>query len=154
MTYLDFDLEIEEGSGGREYRMVARSAAGDTRGVMRFPYDELALDRALDKLQIALLRSGGPARRALSKEEEAVQDFGRALFAALFSEDVRSLYDASRLKAAQEGKDGVRLRLRILAPELAALPWEYLYDARQSSYLCLSRATPLVRYPEVAQPIT
>ncbi|HEU5367029.1 MAG TPA: CHAT domain-containing protein [Ktedonobacterales bacterium] len=155
MAYLDFDLEIEESSGGRDYRVVARSAAGDTRAVMRFPYDELALESALDKLQIALLRSGGPARRRiLSPEEQAVQDFGRAHFAALFSEDVRGLYDASRLKASQEGKDGVRLRLRVLAPELAALPWEYLYDPRQSSYLCLSRATPLVRYPEVAQPIT
>jgi hypothetical protein len=45
MSYLDFDLEIEEGSGGRDYRVVARSAAGDTRAVMRFPYDELAPSR-------------------------------------------------------------------------------------------------------------
>lgn len=57
---------------------------------MRFPSDERALESALDKLQIALLRSGGPARhRVLSLEEQAVQDFGRALFAALWSEDVR-----------------------------------------------------------------
>ena len=154
MTYLDLDLEIDEGSG-QDYHVVARLATGETRrSLMHFPYDELALERALDKLQIALLHSGGERRRALSAEEQAVQDFGRALFGALFTEDVRGLYDASRLKAMQEGKDGVRLRLRILSPKLAALPWEYLYDARQGSYLCLARTTPLVRYPEVEQPIT
>ena len=34
MSYLDFDLEIEKGSGGRDgYRVVARCSAGDTRSV-------------------------------------------------------------------------------------------------------------------------
>src|SRR5215813_12533279 len=102
MAYLDLDLEIDEGSG-QDYRVVARLSTGETRrGIMHLPYDELALERALDKLQIALLRSGGERRRALSAEEQAVQDFGKALFAALFTEEVRALYDASRLKASQE----------------------------------------------------
>lgn len=33
------------------------------------------------------------------------------------------------------------------------LDWEHLYDPREEEYLCLSRRTPLVRMPEVAQPI-
>jgi len=53
--------------------------------MMRFPFDELALEGRLDKLQIALLRSGGQRRRALSPEEQAVQDFGQALFDALLT---------------------------------------------------------------------
>src|SRR5262249_8942038 len=51
---------------------------------------------------------------------------------------------------------GLRLRLHLQAPELAVVPWEYLYDGRQGEYLCLSRHTPLVRYlnlPQVLQPL-
>jgi WD40 repeat protein len=152
MPYLDFDLEIGPGAG-RDYPVVVRSAAGEARSTMHFPYDELALESKLKDLRIALLRSANVHRKALSEEEQAVQEFGQRLFEALLAGDVRALFDVSRVKAVQDGLLGVRLRLRIQAPELAALPWEYLYDTRQSEYLCLSRSTPLVRYPEIAQPI-
>ncbi len=152
MQYLDLDLEIGAGSG-REYPVVVRSPAGEARIVMRFPYDDLTLESRLKDLRIALLRSANVHRKALSDEEQAVQEFGRTLFEALLAGDARALFDVSRATAAQEGKSGVRLRLRIQAPELAALPWEYLYDPRLGDYLCLSRKTPLVRYPEIAQPI-
>jgi formylglycine-generating enzyme required for sulfatase activity len=46
----------------------------------------------------------------------------------------------------------LRLRLRIGPPELAALPWEFLYDPRQAEYVCLMRDTPVVRYQELPQP--
>jgi WD40 repeat protein len=152
MAYLDFDLEIGPGDG-RSYPVTARAASGETRLSMRFPFDEVALQSRLKDLQIALLRSANLRRRVLSDEEQAIQDFGASLFAAVLNGDALALFDHSRAQAAQQGLAGVRLRLRIQAPELAALPWEYLYDARQSEYICLSRGTPLVRYPESAQPI-
>jgi hypothetical protein len=152
MEYLDFELEISPGRG-REYPVaVVRSPAGEARGTMRFPYDELALQNRLKDLQIALLRSGGPLRKVLSREEQAVQDFGQDLFDALFSGEIRSRYDVSLQEAKRQGK-GLRLKLRIQPPELAALPWEFLYDPRPAEYLCLSRHTPIVRYLELPQPI-
>jgi len=152
LEYLDFELEIGPGKG-REYPVaVIRSPAGEVRGVMRFPYDELALQNRLKDLQIALLRSGGPRRKVLSPEEQAVQNFGRDLFEALFSGEIRSRYDVSLQEAKRQGK-GLRLKLRIQPPELAALPWEFLYDPRQAEYLGLSRYTPIVRYLELPQPI-
>ncbi len=45
------------------------------------------------------------------------------------------------------------MKLRIQAPELAVLPWEYLYDAQQGEYVCLSANTSLVRYLELPQPV-
>jgi hypothetical protein len=55
--YLDFELEIGPGSG-REYPVVViRSPAGEARETRRFPFDEIALESRLDKLQIALLKS-------------------------------------------------------------------------------------------------
>jgi hypothetical protein len=149
MQYLNFDVEIGPGSG-RDYPVAVRSQAGETHAALRFPFDELALKDALKDLQIALLRSSGLRRQVLLPEAQTVQTFGQRLFEALFTGEVLGLYDVNRSDAARQGL-GVRLRLRILAPELATLPWEYLYDARLGSYICLSRNTPLVRYLEVAQ---
>jgi CHAT domain-containing protein len=47
----------------------------------------------------------------------------------------------------------LRFKLRIQSPDLATLPWEFLYDPRQAEYVCLSRNTPMVRYLELPQPI-
>ncbi|MCB0241217.1 MAG: CHAT domain-containing protein, partial [Anaerolineae bacterium] len=128
---------------------VLRSPAGEARAVMQFPFSELQLESRLKDLQIALLRSGGKRRLAPTKEQREVQDFGQALFDALVTGDVRSLYDVSQTKA---GSKGLRIKLRIADPGLAALPWEFLYDPRRRDYVCLSSYTPLVRYLELPQP--
>jgi hypothetical protein len=99
--YLDFELEIGLGEGWEYPIAVVHSPVGEARAVMRFPFDDLALESRLDKLKIALLRSGGPPRRALSQEEQAVQDFGRALFDALLAGGVGGRYAASKSQACQ-----------------------------------------------------
>ncbi|MEJ2737482.1 MAG: hypothetical protein P8189_28650, partial [Anaerolineae bacterium] len=107
-NYLDFELEIGQGTG-REYPVtLLRSPAGDAHATLHFPFDELALDLRLGKLQIALLRSGGKHRRAPSEEEQAVQDLGRSLFEALFRGRVRTCYAVSLREAAEQVK-GLRL---------------------------------------------
>ncbi len=152
MNYLDFELEIGQGSG-REYPVaLVRSPAGEARATIRFPFDELELENHLQKLEIALLRSGGKRRRVLLPEEQTVQSFGQHLFDVLLAGEVRSRYDVSQSEARQQDK-GLRLKLRIQSPELAALPWEFLYDSRQGEYVCLSRDTPLIRYLELPQVI-
>jgi formylglycine-generating enzyme required for sulfatase activity len=156
LTYLDFDLEIGPGRG-REYPVtVIRSPAGEARETVHFPYDELALENRLLSLQNALLRSGGQRRQVLSPEDQAVREFGQDLFEALVTGEVRSRYDVSLREAAQQGK-GLRFKLRIQPPELAVLPWEFLYDPRESEYVSLSRNTPIVRYlelPRTVQPVS
>ena len=150
--YLDFEIEIGEGRG-RDYPVaVLCSPAGEARATMRFPYDELALQNRLQALEIALLRSGGRRRQVLSPEQQTVQDFGQDLFNALVCGEIRSRFDVSRSEARQQSK-GLRVKIRIQAPEMAALPWEFIYDDRQGEYLCLSRNTPTIRYLELPQPI-
>ena len=149
--FLDFELEIGIGQG-RDYPVaVLRSPAGETQTTMRFPFGELQLESHLKDLQIALLRSGGQRRTVLTQEEQAVQDFGHTFFDALIFGEVRSLYDVSKTKSVQAAQ-GLRLKLRIVSPRLAALPWEFLYDTRQAEYVCLSVHTPVVRYLELPQP--
>jgi hypothetical protein len=151
MEYLNFDVEINPQSGGL-YPVAARSRAGEARHLMRFPFDDRSLETDLLRLQNALLRSARIYRGAQSPEEQTVQQFGQRLFEALLAGDVRRLYDASSSQASQQ-RQGLRVRLRISAPELASLPWEFLYDPLQREYVCFLPDTVIVRYLEVAQPI-
>jgi hypothetical protein len=153
MEYLDFDLSVEPAAGGGYDVAVVGSPAGEARAQMAFPYDQLVLKNKIQALQIALLRSGGTRRAATAAEDqEAVQLLGRDLFAALFSGDVANRLDISRTMARTQGK-GVRIKLRFGAPELGALPWEYLYDSNKGDYLALGISTPIVRYLPIPQPI-
>ncbi|MGE5601560.1 MAG: CHAT domain-containing protein [Nitrososphaerales archaeon] len=152
LSYLDFELEIGPFDGRAYPVSVVQSPAGEARESMRLPFDEGALEQNLQALQIAMLRSGGAYRRVLSREEASVQNFGRALFDALLAGELRSRYDISEREARRQGR-GLRLKLRIQAPELAALPWEFMYDQRQAEYVALSRDHPVVRYLELPQAI-
>jgi hypothetical protein len=149
--FIDFELEIGPGSGRSYPVAVVRSAAGEARGIMQFPLDDLELENQLLTLQNALLRSGGKPRHIMLPEEQSVQDFGLTLFNTLFMGAIGNCYAVSRREAERQGK-GLRVKLRILSPEMAALPWEFIYDPSRAEYICLSRNTPVVRYIELPQP--
>lgn len=156
MEYLDFELEVGQASDETYPVAVLRSPAGEARSTFRLPFDSAELERQLFALDMALLRSGIVRRRTMSRDEDAVQAFGQALCDALLNPDVRSLFDVSRIQAAQQGR-GLRLKLRIQPPELAVLPWEFIFDRRQGEFVGLSRGTPVVRYLELAhapEPLT
>ncbi len=76
---------------------------------------------------------------------------GQQLFEAVFAERVYGRYTASLQEAARRGEP-LRLVLRLRAPELAALPWETMFDPEADEYLC--QREPIVRYVETAQPAT
>lgn len=146
----NLELEVSSGEGGR-FRVAARSdAAGDSQGrLTELPFDEQGLARLLRAVEFALVSSAATVRRLAPVDEQPVQEFGRQLFEFLFPAEVREHLNAVRRLAAQEGTS-VQVRLRIGSPELAALPWEFLYDPGRDDYLCLS--TSLVRYLEVLEP--
>src|SRR5947209_3621432 len=151
MDYFDFELEIGAANANAYPVTVIRSPAGEAHETMRMPFDEQALSTQLSTLQQALAGTGQKGSQFLATGEQTIQGFGQALFGALFTGQVRDLYVASRTQAESQGK-GLRVKLRLQPPELAALPWEFLYDAGQGQYLCLSDKTPLVRYIELPAP--
>jgi len=148
--YLDFELSIEPAPDGYAVTVV-RSPAGEAKATVGFPLNESQLELHLLRLRLALANSsGGPRRRALTKEEESVKALGSLFFDFLLAGEVRSLFYESKREAERRGH-GLRLKLCMDAPELAALPWEFLHEPRNDDYLCLSSDTPLVRYLPVAQ---
>lgn len=159
ISYLDFELDLSPAVDGVYPLRVIRSPIGEARATLALPFDVAALATRLPALtetllqprDVALAGSSG-ARSDLPPEAQSAQALGRTLFDALLPDDLNNLYDGSVQAAAREGK-GLRIKLRIAPPELATLPWEYLYDRRRDEYVCLSRGTPVVRYIEQPQPI-
>ena len=126
MGILDFEMEIGD-LAGQGYPVTARAPAGEASASMRLPLTREELDRQLVAINDAVLASSAIARRMATDDEQPVQQFGRQLFDALVTDDVRALYVASAQRARDEGAS-LRLVLRIRSPELARLPWEFLFD--------------------------
>ncbi|MGH3753211.1 MAG: CHAT domain-containing protein [Pseudonocardiaceae bacterium] len=148
MTTLDFELEIGSGAAG-SYPVVARAPGGEVAVSMRLPLTSAELDHQVAVVRDKVLASSATLRGTPTADEQPVRELGQRLFEALVADDVRSLYVTSR-QQAREQNSVLRLVLRVRPPELARLPWEFLFDPGQQDYLGLSM--PLVRYPEVLAP--
>lgn len=136
MDYLDFDLEIGPKSSSVHPLTLHASPAGTLQASLTYPFDRIVQENYLLKLHQAL--NAGPVKRRIAPQhEQNVREFGQRLFDALFSGELRALYNASLLEADRQGK-GLRIKLRATDPALATLPWEYLYDSLQGEFLCLS----------------
>ena len=72
-------------------------------------------------------------------------DAGSRLFQDLMRGDIRDLWISARSDLEQHQVDGLRLRLALQPPAVAALPWESLYDPDRKSAFAASGRTPLVR---------
>ena len=143
-TYLNFDLWIGRTAEG--YRAKAVDSFGREETVaFQMPFTELEVENFW--LRIGRPRRG--MRRVQSPEVEAAESLGGRLFESVFHGELLSCFRAS-LEEAKSTHAGLRIRLRLAeVPELADLPWEYLYDQRFDLFLGLSRSTPVVRYLEL-----
>jgi CHAT domain len=149
LTYLDFDVLIERaGEGAYRARVVNAPAGPTSSSTFEVPFTQLELENFV-------LRIGRPrrvVRRVDEPETAAVKSFGSQLYRALFHDELEVNLLRSQHQAAAAGM-GLRLRLRLSdTPELAELPWEFLYDRARNRFMCLADRTPLVRFLEVPDP--
>ena len=153
LAYLDFQIEVTATEAPR-YRIAVRSQAGDAHTEIAFPFTDAQLQVELQRLEHAILYARLGTRSRLTPHEEAVRDFGLCFFDFLLPlGEARTLYYQCQQLAQFEGK-GMRVKLLMHAPQLAAMPWEFLFDPRRRDYLALDPYTPIVRYPELAQRTT
>ncbi len=146
-NYLDFDLLIERSEEGYTAR-VLDSPAGQASSHFGPPFSDLELEVFV--LRVGRTRRG--VRRLESPEMEEARKMGGQLFDAVFGEEMRSCLRRSLDTANRQGV-GLRLRLRLDAPELADWPWEYLYDPTLDRFFSLSTKTPLLRYLDLPEPV-
>jgi len=145
----DLELEITSGPAPGHYIITVDSPAGATTGQLRLDAEKLLSRRR--ELASAVLASAVPTRGRLSAQELPVRQVGQQLFEAVFAERVYGRYAGSVQEAARRGEP-LRVVLRLRAEELAALPWEAMFDPEADEYLC--QREPIVRYVETAQPAT
>ena len=128
-----FDLEVEPRGEGRYEIQVLHSPTGALYG-QAVEFDPRAPDLAgmVERVRV------GDVDGALLAE------VGRRLHAFLFPPQVRSAYLTARQMARDRGL-GLCLRLRVHQAELAALPWELLYDEQDRNFVALSDRTPMAR---------
>ncbi|SDC27920.1 CHAT domain-containing protein [Variovorax sp. CF079] len=148
--YENFDLRIWR-EGDRYLAEVSNSPAGPSdRVVLRWPFGNEPHDVLLLKLENAILRGRGSRGGLISGEEKILREFGAEVFKAVFrnSDSVAQKFMSSFDQLRQRPNTGLRLNLRVDPPELAMLPWEYVFDesTKTDSYLCLKNLSPLVRF--------
>jgi hypothetical protein len=148
---LDFELHIW--TDGRGYTaQVMDSPAGRSERVSLPKFTLVPNRQEADNLRLrlenAMLRSASTIRGRYSIEETLFREFGGALFQHVFL-DAGPIADAYKDSLKKLGGDQRRLRvkLRIEAPELAQLPWEYLYNSRDTQWVGLQYRTPIIRFP-------
>ncbi len=141
ISYLNFDLLLEKGEDGYWVRVID-SPFGQTLTGFNLPFQKKKLDQFLALVAEPIANDAS----RISAKEAAIKEFGGTLFTALFKNDVYTTYVTS-LNLAFQDRKRLRIRLRMSeVPELARLPWEFLYDASRDEFLSLSIHTPIVRY--------
>jgi len=137
------ELEVAAGPADGQFtvRVVRPAGDGEPTGTMQL--DAGAYLGALEELETVVLASAAAGRRILSPGEQRLRDVGRQLFDALFSGPVHEVYRASVSAADQRG-ERLQVVLRLDVPELAAIPWEAMYDTENDQYICLN--DPLIRH--------
>ncbi|MDQ3249159.1 MAG: CHAT domain-containing protein [Chloroflexota bacterium] len=137
-VYLDFDLQITPATDGYLAR-VLNSPAGQAAATFRPPFTAGELNAQIQ-----------PLLQTVAQDE--LKRLGSQFFAALFHDELQTCFRRS-VDAARRQNAGLRLKLRLTdTPELANLPWEYLYDPTANRFLTLAAATPLVHYLELPEP--
>src|SRR5262245_4236476 len=151
LKYLDFDLAIEPSGDGFVAR-VFNSPGGQASAAFKTPFSDLEVENFL----LRVGRTRHAVRRIESPEMASAKAFGGQLFDGVFAGDVRGCLRSSIDEASRQGA-GLRVRLHLgKVPQLADLPWEFLYNASMNRFLTLSVETPLVRFldlPERIRPI-
>lgn len=147
MNYRDFDLHLRR-SGRKYIAHVTNSDAGEADELFSLPFTELELENLILKL-----RPSSGNRSAGVNNENAAKELGGKLYDAVFHGKV-ALRLESCIDRAQREQTKVRIKLRLSdVPELASLPWEFLYDKGLNRFLALSKETALVRYLDQPRPL-
>lgn len=135
--YADFEIWVDPAPAPPYPVRVIHSPAGTATGEMILDVHDKEF-----RADLETVRKDYP-------NGELRQKFGQDLFRALFVDDVLARWHGSL--GALKDVDGLRLRLRMDAPQLAALPWELLYD-KDSGFLATAANQGVCRYLPIREP--
>ncbi len=129
INYQDFQIIVD-----KNYYIRASSEQGEVK-------NQLLLDINKIKLTLKLIELN-------QTDTELLKALGHELYQALFPDKINARFHAT-LASAQTNQESVRLRLIFESPELASLPWEFLYDEDTNTFLGNNTETVLSRYIDI-----
>ena len=140
VEYKTFDLRIEPKLDDGYPVVVESDGMGEATGTFALSPECLALAEQLKNVE------------DLDPASPVPINLGLALYRCLFDNNVGRMLDKC-LGTVSDDQHGLRIRLRLSPAEIAALPWEVLYDEQAKCFLATSEKTPITRYIELSQPI-
>ena len=132
MNYRDFQIIVDKNNNIR-----ASSEQGEVSSELSWKKNEI-------QLSLQLIDSG-------RTNSELFKALGSQLYQALFPDKINGRFHAT-VANAQANQENVRLRLIFESPELASLPWEFLYDEDINVFLGNNTETAVSRYIDVPLP--
>ncbi len=142
MQYHAFDISVSATDTPFEYLLSAQSSTqGEASGRTTIAASAAPLAALLTQLN----------HKSITTAD--LQALGLALYQSLFTSEISTLFNRALGETLGKEDLGLRLRLRINPPELAALPWELLYSPERRLFLAASVETPLSRYLNLPEPI-
>ncbi|MBK7563767.1 MAG: CHAT domain-containing protein [Propionivibrio sp.] len=145
-----------DATGG--YSIAVPESPGGERGADIFALDTPALERALWSGAQPIV---GSARRSMNDGEidallpaaTNAREVGQALYTALFASPLRACFEESLRAIDPQRGEGLRFVINTTdAPDLARLPWEFLYSPAKDDFLFSDRMKPVVRWLDVDEP--
>ncbi len=154
-TYLNFDIHFNQ-LGEKYEAHVINSPAGEAKSIFNPSLSEKELTKVLSDVN---LRRGIARKsklpnilRNIESYRDRAKALGDLLYKTVFSNELRRCLRES-LDEADRKKAGLRIRLHLAkAPELAILPWEYLYQKEVDRFPSHSIYTPIVRCLGLSEP--
>jgi hypothetical protein len=137
MKFINFDINLEPKSG-EGYPVLADSAKyGQARTVCKLDASSAEVASKLEAI----------ANEELEGDE--LTAFARLLAANVLTGPVEDLFNKIVGGVQSQSKTGVRVRLRVNAPELNTLPWELMQTESGADPLATSTRTVVTRYIEM-----
>lgn len=137
LNYDNFDIWIEAASDNR-YRVIVLPPSG----VPEYLSDNVLSPDLLSRLA------------AFDKNEstrEDLKEVGLHLFNSLFHGTILNKFNVAFGKIQDNDSMGLRIRLLIAPPAIAALPWELLYDPDRDRFLATWNKTPVTRFLKISE---
>ena len=130
--YQDFQIRVDENN-----KIRVSSSQGDTSGELSLDMNEIS--SKLKSIESENINS------------DLLKALGNQLYQALFPNQINALFHTT-IGSARATKNSVRLRLIFESPQLASLPWEFLYNKGTNIFLGNDTQTVLSRYIDVPLP--
>ena len=132
-NFLNFDITIR--GGASPYSLSVEYNRQTAEGIFAADVFQETWTDYLRKLE----------RTIFNADEEILIAAGSELFKRLMQGDIRDLWIEARADLDQHRIYGLRLRLVLHPPAVAALPWEALYDPDRNQAFAANGRTPVVR---------